>query len=351
MNIVDLITPRALAAYWEESASNAIPYLGAAMFPARKQAGLDLSWIKGSNGLPISLMPTTFDSKATFRDRIGVEKIDTEMPFFREGFKIKEKDRQELLRVQNENDPYFTAVMDRIFDDAGNLIAGADVVPERMRMALLFPEQGNMQIAIRANGVDYSYNYDPNGAWKSANYTELTGNDKWDAHSTSDPIKTLNVMRNSQRSLHGAEPDTVIMNTNTWEHMMASSAILARISAIAPTYATDDEVRAVVSKYLGVNIVVYDKMYRDENKVAHSFVPDGYICFVPMEELGMTNYGTTPEEADLMGSGAADVVIVNTGVAISRIVEPHPVNVNTFASEIVLPSFERMDDVAVAKVY
>jgi hypothetical protein len=51
-----------------------------------------------------------------------------------------------------------------------------------------------------------------------------------------------------------------------------------------------------------------------------------------------------------MGSGKADVSIVNTGVALSTIVQPHPVNVNIIASEIVLPSFERMDEVAVIKV-
>ena len=99
-----------------------------------------------------------------------------------------------------------------------------------------------------------------------------------------------------------------------------------------------------------MDIVIYDKMYRDEDKVAKAFVPDGYVCFIPDGSIGGTWYGTTPEEADLQGSGKADVSIVNTGVAITRIVEEHPVNINTFASEIVLPSFERMDEVAVMKV-
>ena len=52
------------------------------------------------------------------------------------------------------------------------------------------------------------------------------------------------------------------------------------------------------------------------------------------------------EEADLREKCA----IVNTGVAITQIKDEHPVNLNTFASEIVLPSFERMDDIAVLKV-
>ena len=100
MDLREVFTPAAIAANWIEVASNQIPYLGATLFPARKKAGLDLSWLKGSRGLPVSLMPSAFDAKATFRDRIGFEKLETEMPFFREGYKIKEKDRQEMLRVQ-----------------------------------------------------------------------------------------------------------------------------------------------------------------------------------------------------------------------------------------------------------
>lgn len=70
----------------------------------------------------------------------------------------------------------------------------------------------------------------------------------------------------------------------------------------------------------------------------------------PNVVLKSVSYGTTPEEADLRGASSAEVSIVNTGVAITRILQEHPVNINTFASEIVLPSFERMDEVAVLNV-
>ena len=169
MDLREIFTPAAVAANWTEVASNQIPYLGATLFPARKKAGLDLSWLKGSRGLPVSLMPSAFDAKATFRDRIGFDKLETEMPFFREGFKIKERDRQEMLRVQETTDPYAEEVLARIFDDARNLIDGANVVPERMIMQLLFPVDGNCGISIKANGVDYTYNYDTDGAWKTSN--------------------------------------------------------------------------------------------------------------------------------------------------------------------------------------
>ena len=43
-----LFSPAAIGANWTENVSNRIPYLGEGLFPARKQAGLDLKWIKGS---------------------------------------------------------------------------------------------------------------------------------------------------------------------------------------------------------------------------------------------------------------------------------------------------------------
>ena len=131
-------------------------------------------------------MPSAFDAKATFRDRIGLAKLETEMPFFREGYKIKERDRQDILRAQESNDPYVAAAIARVFDDANDLIEGANVVAERERMQLLFPANGNMGIAIKANGVDYTYNYDPNGAWKASNYFELSGTALWTASATQD---------------------------------------------------------------------------------------------------------------------------------------------------------------------
>lgn len=353
MNFVDFFTIEAVAANITAAASNNIAYLGRGFFPAKKRAGLDLSWLKGHRGLPVSLMPSAFDAKATFRDRIGFSKLETEMPFFREGFKIKERDRMELLRVEDSNDPYAQTVINFVFDDMAELIAAADVVPERMIMQLLFPVDGNMGISIKANGVDYTYNYDADGNWKAENYTALTGADLWTAADTADPFKAFKAAKDAVRAKTGTELTTAIMNTATFNMLSAIEAVKSRYlttNGMTLGYLTDEEIKSVVSGTSRLNIAVYDKQYKDESGVAHSFVPDGYVCLVPSGALGSTWYGTTPEEADLMGSDKAEVSVVNTGVALTRIIEEHPVNINFFASEIVLPSFERMDEVAVIKV-
>lgn len=357
MRLTELFTPASIALVWEQNASNRIPYLGAGLFPVEQKAGLDLRWIKGSKGLPISLMPTAFDAQVTFRDRPGVEITETEMPFFREGFKIKERDRQELLRITDTNDPYAEQIINGLYNDANDLIEGAEVVAERERMQLLFPTTGTPGIAIKGNGVDYTYNYDPNGTWynngSGGNYFALAGTALWTATSTSDPINDFRTVKNFISAKTGADTAIAIMNSYTFNLLVQSAAIKNRFlttSGLALGYITDDQAKAVIRDTVGIEIVVYDKQYRNESKVAAKFVPDGFVALIPAGPLGKTYRGITPEEADLRSGSDAKVAIVEKGIAITQFVEKNPVNLNTIASEIVLPSYERMDECALLKV-
>ena len=356
MNLTEfrkLVTPKIIAANWTEAQSNKIPYLGETLFPSKQKAGLDLKWVKGFKGLPVSLMPSAFDAKATFRGREGVKLLETEMPFFREGFKIKEKDRQEILRIQEKNDPYLTDALNRVFDDAGNLLEGALVVAEREIMQLLFAENGDVGITIQANGVNYTYDYDPGDEWKTNNYVTVGSSYTWDKADAADPLGDIQTAQDKIKA-QGGSGDLIIMNNETFKLFRKIAAIknlFISISGVATPYLTDAQIVNILKEALGLaGIVVYDKQYKDESGVTHKFVPDNYVAVLPAGALGNTWRGTTPEEADLMGSGQADVAVVNNGIALTQILDAHPVNLNTFASEIVLPSFERMNEFALIKV-
>ena len=360
MNLTEfrkLVRPKAIAMNWTEAQNNVKPYVGSQLFPAKKKAGLDLSWIKGAKGLPVTLMPSAFDAKATFRDRIGVGKLETEMPFFREGFKIKEKDRQDILRIQDANDPYAMAAIAQVFDDAGNLIDGANVVPERQIMQLLFPIGGDVGISIKANGVDYTYDYDQpvsgTRRWKSTNYFALTGNAAWDQIATADPFDDIDKAKKAIAN-HGGKAAFIMMNSTTFALLRKINAVKNRfltVSGLSIGYLRDSDVTNVLKDTEELQgIIIYDNQFVDESGTTQKFVPDNYVAVLPDGALGNTWYGTTPEEADLMGKPDAEVAIVNTGVAVTQIMDNHPVNLNTFASEIVMPSYERMNEVAVIKV-
>lgn len=353
MNISEVITPAAIAAFFTEHPSNQEGYFAEAFFPREKKAGLDLSFIRRSNGIPVSLNPSAFDTKTPFRDRVGATKIETEMPFFREGILVTEKDRQEILRASESNDPYLISALNQIFNDSGNLIRAAEVVPERMRWQLLAPTTGKPGIVVDINKVDYTYDYDPDEEWKTNNFLEVTSTDKWDAPETANPLDDIREAQDKAELASGTRPAIAVMNRNTMNLMLkckaVQSAILAQNST-ANIFMSEAILRSALESILGVNLVVYNKLYKDERGSTHTFVPDNMVTLLPGTQLGSTYYGTTPEEADLMGESDVQVSIVNTGVAVTTFTSKNPVNHSVICSEIVLPSYEGMDSVAAIKV-
>lgn len=356
MNIRDAYNAKAIALVQTEVASNKIAYLGAGLFPAKKKMGLDLKWIKTSKGLPVSLAPSNFDAVSTLRSREGFKLTETEMAFFRESMLVKEADEQEMMRVQDSTDPYAADVLSRIFDDANTLIDGANVVPERMIMQLLAPSDGSPKISIEANGVTYAYNYDPNSTYKTNNYADVTttDTDKWSDATNSDPMDDIAVALDAVETQTGERPSIMIVSRKTMDYLKQNakikSAILAQNTS-ATVFMNDNRVKEVFSSELGINIIVYSKQYKKEDGSAAKFYPDGFATLIPAGALGSTWYGTTPEERTLMGSGEADVSIVNTGVAVAVSTTNDPVQTKTTVSEIVLPSYERMDSTYVIKCY
>ena len=347
MKMTELFNSSAIALNYTAEASNNIPYLGSGLFPAKKKAGLDLKWFRGHKGLPVVLAPSAFDAKSTFRDRVGITVTETEMPFFRESMLIKERDEQDIMRIQDTNDPYAAQILDNIFNDAKTLIDAANVVPERMIMQLLCPIGGNMTIVAKANGTAYDYNYDKNGTWKASNYAKINDETKWSDSTKSDPLSDLETAMEALESVSGTRATSVIMSPATFKMLRASDKLRANILARVGTATvpmTSSRVKEYIKEELGLTIYVYAKKYKDENGKEQAFYKDNGVMLLPDGALGSTYYGTTPEERTLSTRPDADVSIVNTGVAVAVTITDDPVNTKTTASEIVLPSFERMDE-------
>lgn len=349
MILTDIITAQEIGSYWDtlaETGGDADPFLGAALFPARKQLGLSLEWIKGASGLPISLAPSAFDTKASLRNRIGITKIETEMPFFREAMSIKEKDRQEINNLlASANRALLEPIVRRIYDDAAELVRGALVVPERMIMQLL--STGKIAIASKVNAINYDYDYKFGVAQKTA---ITVANNKWSATETARPIEDIIGWQDDRQRATGARPTRAICTRKTWGYLLNNKAIKLDMDTNGNKIVTDNILKAYLLDKVGLSVTVYNKMFRTDKATTVSYFPDEVFTLIPPGNLGNTWYGTTPEESDLMTSNVANTRIVNTGVAITTYTEPHPVNINTVVSEIVLPSFEQGDKVFIATV-
>lgn len=346
-SIYELVNSNAMAEYIVKIQSNAIPYLGEALFPNDKKQGLNLEWIVGYNSLPVALMPSAFDAKPTLRDRIGAASVQTEMPFFREAMRIGEKDRQNLLMFleANKTQYAYNTIM-KIFDDVNNLVEGAKVQTERERMSLL--TSGAISIVApddKGVTVSYEYNYDKGGKWAKSNTTTVATS--WSDHANSTPIADLQAIIRKAAN-HGVVIKRAILSTATWSDLSENASIKNDMNYQngQNIILTDNMLQNYLVGKLGITFVTYDKMYKDESGADKAFYPDNQITLIPEGTFGKTWYGTTPEEADLMsGNVNADVSIVNTGIAVTTIKHAVPVNVETVVSQIALPSFERMADV------
>lgn len=348
MDVFDLITNSELAAYWNQQLEDREPFLGETLFPNRKQRGLTLSWIKGRKGLPIVLKASAFDVQVIPRPRKGFEKLMMEIPFFKESFFINEELRQELILVsQSNNQTYVNSVIENIFDDQAELLESAAVTRERLRMDML--TTGSITFESNGQSFDYDYQLDP-GQFQT---TATTGG--WADTANADPLADLQVAVDYVLDETGETITRGIMNKVTWRYFRGNEKIKNEIyiinALVQSTGAiTDQMVERYFADVIGITFYVYDKRYINELGQTVKYVADNIVVLFPEGTLGSTVFGTTPEEADLMGRIAQNVSIVDTGVAITTMVKPDPVSVELKVSQVVMPSFEEADKVVILDV-
>lgn len=344
-SIKDLITAENIAVYWNEMRTERPPYFGSAKFPADKQLGLRLEWIKGASGVPVRLMPSAFDANVIPLSRNGFGLTEAEMPFFKNSRNINEKLRQELnMALSSNNAAVRDMLLRRVFNDAVQLIEYADATREAMRMQLLTTGK----IVVEGNGVNKTFEYGVTSGQKKT----LSDTAKWNAPTTAQPIADIAKWQLAIARATGVKPTEILLNSATLALIAQCQSVKVGIYPLASggITPTDIEVKDYIARQTGAVVYVYDKGYKNESGAFVPFVPDNTVVLMPREIIGRTMFGTTPEESDLMASSVANVRIVDTGVAVTTAYEVDPVNVMTKVSQVCLPSGENIDKIFIATV-
>lgn len=341
MTIFGLVTSDQITAYWESQTQNRKPYLGEELFPSQQKLGLSIKWIKGSQGLPVVLKPSAYDVAAKKRDRIGFDKLNMDMPFFKESTYIDEELRQELNKVlETGNQAYIDSIMNQVFNDTTNLLDGAAAQRERMRMMALTTGA----ISMKANGQNYDYDYGI-----PANH-KIEAKKSWDDPSATiiDDIRDLQDLIEDET---GVRPERAVCSRKTFGYIRRNNEIRQVIlgsDATAPV--SDTKILDYIMDELKLDIVVYNKKAKDEKGKEFQYVADDVFAIFPQGKLGTGWFGTTPEQSDLMAGSAANVSITDVGVAVTTSKKIDPVNVETKVSMIYLPSFETANQVGIIDV-
>ena len=355
LNIFDYINSKEIAAYVTNQPDNAIPYFGETIFPAEKQVGTDISWLKGANGLPIAIQPSNYDAKARLREKTGFEGVSTEMAFFREAMRIGEKDRQQLnLLLSQPESTMALPIIKNIYNEAGRLVEGVRVQAEIMRMQLL--TTGKIDITSADGRAKYTYDYGQTHLFKCDQARAAWGKD----NAKADPVLDIIAWCDAMEDERGTRPTRLVMNRNTFLKMVRCPQLHKMMypdDSASNYFVSESQYKAFIEEVTGCSIYVYSKkvsnLDHDTGLAAATpvqLIPDDKVVILPNGTVGKTRYGTTPEESDLMSGTDAQVSIVNQGTAVTTYKEKHPVNVVTIVSAVMIPSFEGIDDCAVATV-
>lgn len=342
--IFDYISPEELAAYWNTRLADmdVAPYLGEILFPDDKQVGMDLSYIKGSKGRPVELNLSALDSKTIKRARIGFQEVKTRMPFFKNSMSIDEELRQRLLEVgASGNERAKEIILRKIFDDEMTLLEGAAINREKMRMQLI----STGMIAMANNGQEYEYDY------ALPENHKVTAEITWDKEDA-DPVADITKWQDIIEADGQGRPTKAITSRKILRKLAKNANIKNTLYVFAQgkVIINDEIVRNYIYDQTGVTIEVYEKSYTDTDGVRTRYIPEDLFILIPDGPLGSTVFGTTPEEADLIGVPQAQVGIVDTGVAITTSKEIDPVTVTTKVSQMCMPSFDAADEIIIASV-
>ena len=339
ISIFDIVTPGNVISYYDSRMANQDTYMGEMLFPATKQLGTELTKIGGRAGVPVELKASAFDVQATFRDRLSVETRTQTMPFFKEGMRVDEKIRQQLLNLASAGNAQVLAPLVRnIFDDTSNLLRGARVTRERMVMELI----STGKIAINNNGVAMEYDYGIDDDYQKVKVAEA-----WSDTENSNPLKDMRDWVEDFKIRYGVTLGYAVMTSKTFSYIANNKNV---IKQLYPTVTDpsglmirNEQVKQLVLDTVGVRILINNNIYATQVRGANKkFFPDNVVSFLPDSGvLGNMVFGTTPEEVDLLNSAltSAKVQITDTGVAVKTSVSYDPVNVNTIVSQICLPSF------------
>lgn len=354
----DAFTARALGIMWDnyQASLGLPPYLGRTKFGTDKQDSLELKYIKGKNGIPVSLKASNFDAQAELRDVGGFSDVQNEMPFYREGYMVTEKEEQQYDNYVNAaNSTLANQVLREIAKKPLNLIQGAMVVPERQIWELLAPSDGVPKVTVKIGDKSYTVDYtaDSGAEHKKDHFIEMAGTDKWDAPATATPLDDLIQTKREFAKKTGYSLTRFSMNTETFEMITKAEDTKKQvlgITAYTGGIRLEDEDVARYLRGKGIEIEVYDKMYEDENKKTQYFIPTGIVSAQPGGVyLGNYVFGKTPEERS--GSTTdGNLSLVETGIAVYTYQTNHPINTHCIVSMIGLPTFEGMDSVVVMKV-
>lgn len=343
----ELLLASLIVAAYEKKEQNMYPL--EQFFPADKQVGVKLEYIKGASNIPVVLRASTYEDKATARNREEISLNEHKMPYFKEKMVVNAEQLLELKKMEGlsaENN-LVKNLFRKIYDDRANLILGARARAEYLRSRLMCEGK----IVISSNGVEQTLDY----GFDSTQKETLLGTDTWD-NADANIIEKINEHKKLARERTGITPNIAMTSSKVIEYISKNTQVLnlvKQINGITGTLVLSEAmVLEAIKTHTGITIVANDDIYR--NKVAGTnqrfFDENKFVLFTTQINPGRTVYATTPQEI-IMGENGVDAENVDNGsmVVLTKWLDD-PVTKETIVDMVCLPSAEGADTIQIIEV-
>ena len=348
MNLTDLLNAKSLNKYYAGVKGTT---LVEAMFPAVFSNTFDINTFGSLDGGAVEILQSSqLDADVMFRDWDLKTTTKGDKQFFREGMKLDEKRRKELLEILNTNNQSIIAsYSENIF----NKFAGKNGFLGSARAIAAYTVSQFLSTAkvtfVDENGGGQTINYRLADKYKET----LAGTNIWSA-ATAKPLEDLERWKETVEE-GGGNVEIALMSKATYNALKKHDTVKALFKNTIVTV-TPALIKSTIEDVIGMTILIWDEKIK-VGKTTKNIFPDNIVTLIPNGQLGVMEYGPTPTKTDeLLGIlGDREVVdIAGTFATVEVVPESKSAgvvnNVNVVIEDLVAPNPSIMNSMFIATV-
>ena len=334
MNLTDLLNAKSLNRYYAGVKGTT---LVEAMFPAVFSNTFDINTFGSLDGGAVEVLQSSqLDADVMFRDWDLKTTTKGDKQFFREGMKLDEKRRKELLEILNTNNQ---SIIDNYSIQIFEKFAGAKGFLGSARAIAAYTVSQFLSTAkvtfVDENGGGQTINYRLADKYKET----LAGTNIWSA-ATAKPLEDLERWKETVEE-GGGNVEIALMSKATYNALKKHDTVKALFKNTIVTV-TPALIKSTIEDVIGMTILIWDEKIK-VGKTTKNVFPDNIVTLIPNGQLGVMEYGPTPTKTDeLLGLlGDREVVDISAGVVN---------NVNVVIEDLVAPNPSIMNSMFIATV-
>lgn len=348
MNLTDLLNAKSLNKYYAGVKGTT---LVEAMFPAVFSNTFDINTFGSLDGGAVEILQSSqLDADVMFRDWDLKTTTKGDKQFFREGMKLDEKRRKELLEILNTNNQ---SIIDNYSIQIFEKFAGAKGFLGSARAIAAYTVSQFLSTAkvtfVDENGGGQTINYRLADKYKET----LAGTNIWSA-ATAKPLEDLERWKETVEE-GGGNVEIALMSKATYNALKKHDTVKALFKNTIVTV-TPALIKSTIEDVIGMTILIWDEKIK-VRKTTKNVFPDNIVTLIPNGQLGVMEYGPTPTKTDeLLGIlGDREVVdIAGTFATVEVVPESKSAgvvnNVNVVIEDLVAPNPSIMNSMFIATV-